>query len=216
MPPPKPRRVRRGRPRRSGKPRILILCEGAKTEPNYFAQLKQAEHLTSVFVRPPRRKQIGPAGLLRRLREELEEDSDWDEVHCVLDHDGRDTEIREFRTRLAAINQKSDTQVKMILSVPCFEFWLLLHFEFTDRPFVPKGGRTACDDVIKKLRRHLSDYRKNNPQTFRRCHQHMNTAIQNAAQLESERPEPPQPGPSYTNVGSLMKRLLRISENKRT
>ena len=180
----KSRQIKHKRTRRDGKPRILILCEGKQTEPNYFTGFKQVKRLTNIVVRRPRRKQVGPAGLLARLREELEDDLDWDEIYCILDHDGRDAEIRKFKTKLTAINQETNSpQIEMILSNPCFELWLLLHFEFTDRPFTSGGINSACENVIKKLRRHLPEYRKNDTQVFGKCCNHIDVAIENVDRL---------------------------------
>ena len=215
MPPQKSRRVKRGRPSRSDQPRILILCEGTKTEPNYFGGLKKDQRLTSVVVRPLRSGQVGPAGLLRRVREELKEDSGWDEVYCVLDHDGRDAEIDSFEKKLAAVDFQADSCVtKMVLSRPCFEFWLLLHFEMTDRPFSSGHRGTECEDVIKRLGRHLHGYKKNDSQVFEKCREHIHTALDNAERLRrTTHSLPESPAASQTQVETLVQRLLKLSRS---
>ena len=164
----RPRRPGRSRPYLSGKPRILILCDGAQTEPNYFRLLKTFNRLTSVKVGAPRPRQIGPARLLKRVRDELRTDSGWDEVYCVLDHDGHDSAVNKLKAGLDSIGRRRSSQrVEMILSKPCFELWVLLHFEFTDRPYTDlRGGRSACDGVIEVLRRHIPEYRKNEAHHF--------------------------------------------------
>ena len=213
MPPQKSRRVKRGRPSRSGKPRILILCEGTRTEPNYFGGFKQAQRLTSVVVRPLRSRQVGPTGLLRRVREELKEDSGWDEVYCVLDHDGRDAEIDSFEKKLAAVDLQADScDTKMVLSRPCFEFWLLLHFEITDRPFSSGPRGTECEDVIKRLGRHLHGYKKNDSQVFEKCREHIHTALDNAERLRRTARSLPRPSSApQTQIETLIRRLLKLS-----
>ena len=213
MPPQKPRKARRGRPRRSVNPRILILCEGIKTEPNYFEGFKKSRSLTSVVVRPLRSGQVGPTGLLKRVREELRDDPSWDEVYCVLDHDGRDTKIRAFESQLAAINKKEDScHIEMILSSPCFEFWLLLHFEFTNRPFTTGTHGTACEGVIRRLQHYLPKYRKNDIQIFQKCREYVDTALENAGKLQDQESLSLQPSMPYTNVELLIKRLLKLSD----
>lgn len=214
MPPQKPRRVKRGRPSRSDQPRILILCEGTRTEPNYFGGFKKAQRLTSVVVRPLRSGQVGPAGLLRRVREELKEDSGWDEVYCILDHDGRDAEIDSFEKKLAAVDLQTDScDIKMVLSRPCFEFWLLLHFEITDRPFSSGPRGTECEDVIKRLGRHLHGYEKNDSQVFEKCREHIHAALENAERLRrTVRSLPRSPSAPQTQVETLVRRLLKLSQ----
>lgn len=204
---------RRRRPHRPGNPRVLILCEGVKTETGYFKALKTAERLTSVVVRPSRLGQAGPRGLWERARDELRDDPGWDEIHCVLDHDGRDSAIDDLKQKLTALDRRNHlTRIAMILSEPCFEYWLLLHFEFTDRPFTATGkGRTACGEVIDRLRRHLPDYRKNDPHVFAQCRSRMDDAIRHAARAKSKT----SPGVPRTDIGKLVARLLEIADRRK-
>lgn len=210
MAPKKIQKTKRNPPRRSGNPRILILCEGEKTEPNYFKNFKEARRLTNVVVLPPR--QVGPAGLLKRVREELGHDSDWDEIYCVLDHDGRDREIATFESQLTALNNQTDScRIAMVLSNPCFEFWLLLHFEFTNRPFSAGVRRVACENVIRKLKRHLPKYQKNDAGIFERCREHVDTALENSMTLQQAESHSAKHSAPHTDVGQLIKRLLKLS-----
>lgn len=209
------RPIKRGRARRSGKPRILILCEGTRTEPNYFEGFKKSKSLTSVVVRALRPGQVGPTGLLKRVREELREDSGWDEVYCVLDHDGRDAKIKALEKGLVAIGHKTDScDIKMILSSPCFEFWLLLHFEITSRPFAAGLSGAGCEDVIRRLERHLPGYQKNDARVFERCREHVHTALGNAKRLQkTTRLLSGLPATPQTQVETLVRRLLQLSRN---
>ena len=83
-------------------------------------------------------------------------------IACWI-RNGRDSAVGKLEAELGAMNRKrASTQVEMILKDPCFELWLLLHFEFTDRPYTSvRGGRSACADVIERLQRHIPEYRKN-------------------------------------------------------
>lgn len=51
----------------------------------------------------------------------------FDQVWCVFDHDAHGT----FED---ALNEAAKAQIRVAYSIPCFEFWYLLHFEY-DRPF---------------------------------------------------------------------------------
>ena len=70
------------------------------------------------------------------VQQERERDSELDEIWCVLDHDERDVEIDDFRSWLGQQpNEKArSTEIRAAISTPCFEYWLLLHFEFTIFP----------------------------------------------------------------------------------
>ena len=64
-----------------------------------------------------------------------------DETWCVLDHDGREEEVRKFLVwHERARKSRSAPTIEAVISDPCFEYWLLLHFEYTTRPFDKLGG----------------------------------------------------------------------------
>lgn len=184
---------------------------GAKTETSYFRGLKTASRLTNVVVRPSRAGQPGPRGLGERARDELRNDPGWDEIYCVLDHDGRDSAVGELEMKVAVLNRRNrSTRVEMILPDPCFEYWLLLHFELTDRPFAAVGkGRTACDAVIAARRRHCPEYSKNEPRIYEQFQEHVDTAVSNAERLEGLKTASPAHSPR-TGVGRLVHRLRKI------
>ena len=47
---------------------------------------------------------------------------------------------------------KQTKQLTVIPSYPCFEFWLLLHFGRTRKPYASAGANSAADLLIKDLR----------------------------------------------------------------
>ena len=163
-------------------------------------------------VRTPKKGQRGVQGITTVAEQESERDSDLDQVWCVLDHDERDSDINNFRTWLA---QKQDENtgspdLRAVISIPCFEYWLLLHFTFTTKPFrgMP-GGPSACDQVIRELETHLDGYKKADPATYDRCSEHLPTAIQNAM-----RGGGPGKLPS-TEVWELVEKLQEMDEVRR-
>jgi len=44
--------------------------------------------------------------------------------------------------------------------VPCFEFWLLLHFTYTTRPYSAPLDESNCALVLPDLRQHIPGYEK--------------------------------------------------------
>lgn len=113
--------------------------------------------------------------------------------------------------KVAALNRRNrSTRVEIILSDPCFEYWLLLHFELTDRPFVAVGkGRAACDEVIGALRRHRPEYSKNESRIYEQFQEHVDTAVSNAERLEGLKTPSSSHSPR-TGVGRLVNRLRKI------
>ena len=193
-------------------PRILILCEGAKTEPSYFLALVRDLDLPSVSVRSPKRGQWGTAGITTTVQQERERDSDLDKIWCVLDHDERAAEIQGFRDWLEqnSHGKKGTAMIRAAISTPCFEYWLLLHFRYTNRPFHGTlGGPSACEQVIRELETHLEGYRKADARTYDRCRERTSTAIRNAKRAQRS------VGTSSSNVWKLVERLRRLRTTKR-
>ena len=151
----------------------------------------------------------GPRALVKRAKDAIRNDSGWDEVYCVLDHDGRMQEVNQVAQLLQELNKsRKSTAVEMVLSVPCFEYWLLLHFEATSQPFAGVlGGMTACDQVTQRLRHHLPQYHKNDNRVFELVQEHMCNAIGNAELIKSQSFN----GSPCTDVGKLVTRLLRLA-----
>lgn len=152
---------------------------------------------------------------MQRARYELRTDPGWDEIYCVLDHDGRDAAVGRLEAELTAMNRKrASTHVEMILPDPCFELWLLLHFEFTDRPYTSvRGGRSACDDVIEQLQRHIPGYRKNTTDYLKQVMDRVDDALSNADQLNRLSTGTRPRRSSHTNVSKLVARLLELANS---
>lgn len=129
----------------------------------------------------------------------------------MLDHDGHDSAVNKLNAGLEAINRRRKSpRVHMALSNPCFELWLLLHFEFTDRPYASlHGGKSACDGVIERLRRHIPEYRKNEARQFESLMDRVGEAIRNTNQLAEASQQADSP---RTDLGQLVARLLKIAE----
>ena len=154
--------ARRIRPRRARNPerrswvptlssdRVLIVCEGSVTEPKYFRRVLSERNLKSVQVvgsgkkykSNPQSVVAFASGEKKKNRSKKSEAPPYDRVWCVLDSDVH--ENLDDAIRLAESNG-----IEVALSVPCFEFWLLLHFVFTTRSFAD------CGAVEKELRSHL-------------------------------------------------------------
>jgi len=104
-------------PTRAEKQRILIVCEGANTEPSYFRQFR----LTSADILP-----LG-AGcdtirVVERAREEQQK-SNYDQVCVVFDKD--DFPAKDFNQ---AIFMAEGFGFGVAYSNQAFEYWLILHF----------------------------------------------------------------------------------------
>ncbi|MFZ1978131.1 MAG: RloB family protein [Bacteroidota bacterium] len=157
-----PKHYQRGKPKypSTGKA-FLIVTEGEKTEPNYFKALRERLQLKATNVVLIHPKGTDPITLVKNaieLRSERKKESKkgsgvaYDEVWIIFDlekpHDARRKLAKEAK------ELKEAKGIKFGDSDPCFEFWLLLHEEFTTAQFVD------CDAVIVRLKNHIPDYSK--------------------------------------------------------
>lgn len=156
----------RKKAKRSGYRKILIVCEGQKTEPNYFNELKDHYEINTANVVIDGTSESDPMSVFRHAQKcvkKAQKDQDpYDEVYCVFDKDTHTT----YQQALTKI--KKAKGYVAIASVPCFEYWLLLHFVYTTQPFSATGHKSAGDKVIEELKcpGRLPNYQKAASDTF--------------------------------------------------
>lgn len=195
--------------------RILILCEDEKSSKFYFDSFKRDEKLkrslSSVNVEVIHPKDHSPVGLVNEAKEKKKrakrDRNPYNEVWIVLDKDGH-------ANLNLALDTARDNSIKVALSVICFEYWILLHFERCKKFF------TKCDDVISYIKKeHFIDYNKNT-NVYTSIKDKVDIAIENGFWLMKENKNDIERGTKiydlsvYTDVHILVQRLLKPEEIK--
>ena len=143
---------------------FLIVTEGKKTEPNYLYAIRQRLHLTALEVEIVHPEGTDPITLtteaikLKDERKKLAKKGaviEYDEIWVVFDLEKASDQRRDLARQAQDIASKN--HIKFAISDPCFEYWLLLHVEYTTSPF------SCCDNVVSKLRKHVDVYVKSEP-----------------------------------------------------
>lgn len=190
------KQLERKQARRDSYDRVLIVCEGAKTEPHYLKEVIDYYQLNSANVEVDGRCGSAPSSIVayaqQRYITEKNKNDPFDKVYCVFDRDSHTT----YKTALRDIAQLSPRDVfQAITSVPCFEYWLLLHYVFTQQPFYAVGKKSGCDQLITELKKYLPDYAKGNTGIYKQIMQQTPQAIayserilQQAKQIHSNNP----------------------------
>jgi hypothetical protein len=132
---------------------VLILCEDSKSSLIYLKEASQFYRVNAkVLISHPGSTDPGSIVNTAKLKAK-----DFDKVYCVFDRD----EHANFDDALSKA-LSSSPKITPIVSYPCFEYWLLLHFERSRKPFNRKGGKSPCDCVANELATHteLADYHK--------------------------------------------------------
>lgn len=138
-----------------------MVCEGTYTEPLYFEAMRDRLRLNTLVIRAT--KGVDPRTLVNIAsaedRREKRNGERFDSVYCVFDRDSHP----QFED---ASNMALARGFKLARSWPCFEFWLLLHFDFVRAPYAQQGSASPCDACIRDLRKHLPNYSKGDQTTF--------------------------------------------------
>lgn len=141
--------------------RLLILCEDTNSGFNYLDDLVRAEKLSGVKVQPPRKPYTDPLSIVRQVRD-FQGRTEFDEVCAVFDGDcilrgGAEKNRFDQAIELAEMAPA----IEVYVSVPCIEFWIILHFGFTDTPF------QDCDEAGARFGKKTGmDYKKSYPKMF--------------------------------------------------
>ncbi len=135
--------------------RFLIVCEGAKTEPNYFRSFRLNKDVRSTVVGAGMNTESLVQYAIDIRTKELNRDSAYDEVWCVFDTDSFS------RAQInAALSLAKTNKIRIAYSNEAFELWYILHFDYLET------GITRAQ-YIDKLKSKFSDgYQKNDPAIY--------------------------------------------------
>lgn len=110
--------------------------------------------------------------------------------------------VIEAQRAVNAFNKKHNRKVEMIpiISIPNFEFWVLLHFE----SICPKEMSIAS--VQSQLKRHMPTYAKGMHDLYAQTKEMIRDAVKRSKQLRVN--EALENGDAKTNVDELVEKLL--------
>lgn len=183
-----------------GKPfaRILIVCEGEKTEPMYFRQFKVTSADVKVMGTGYNTLSLVQEAL--RLRDQAEQkEAPYDQVWSVFDRDSFPAHQVDN-----AWHKALENGIHTAFSNEAFELWYILHFHFVDSAC----SRTEYQSMLsQRLKR---PYHKNDPSIYRDLRPRQKMAIANAEKLLAQytNRHPSQDNPS-TEVHKLVQELNR-------
>lgn len=187
------------------------MCEGKKSEPLYFKALCEELNLKSVTIEGSGAcyqavVEHALESQKRRKREAKKTHShnwgkeEFDEVWCVFDFERAEDKPSLYR----AVDKAEAHGLNLAISAPCFEFWYLLHFKYTTKPF------QNASEVIKLLKTFIPDYDKTTP-VFDKLSGYTDKAIVRAKKLRKNQTlEGKYPNPS-TQVDKLVEALKKMS-----
>lgn len=196
--------LRNRQPKRQTNEVILIVCEGEKTEKNYLNQLKDYLKLNNVQIKIISSKNSNPLQVVK-FAEEKGKAYSYDKIYCVFDKDLH-SNFNEAQQKCKKYNFEA------IISNPCFEFWILLHFIYTTKTF--NTNASPCNALIEGcLKQHIQDYSKNHNFT-NIIREKLDTAIKNAQKANKEA-ENNNYTSSYTFMDKLANKFKKLNKSKK-
>jgi hypothetical protein len=134
-------------PREEQKKRIVVFCEGEVTEATYLEELGRLYRSHRIEVHPKPNGRNAPINLVLAAKaaraKSVEND---DEFWAVFDRDQHHGIPEAFQIA-------KDSGVKIAFSNPCFEMWLLVHFQ-------AQTAHIARNALPKMLRKFMHGYEK--------------------------------------------------------
>ena len=185
----------------------LLVCEDEKSVPDYLHALCVHLHINTAAVRnPPNTRGSAPISVVRFAAEKYQLDGGYDHTFCIFDKDEHESYNRALREiEIFASRANNPIPMRAITSVPCFEFWLLLHFEPVTRPM------RLCADVIARLQRHIPGYVKGANDIFDVLLPRTDTAIRNARLVRRQQAASRAENP-LTNFDQLIEQLRLLAD----
>jgi hypothetical protein len=198
--------------------RLLIVCEGQRTEPQYLREIQQSYRLASAHVQVLH-SQFGtePQQVLEYALNVFKHGDtehglrpcEFDRVIVVFDRDEHTTyhaalERAASHSGRLRNDHRVAVPVQTVVSVPCFELWLLLHFEDVLAPL-------HRHEAQKRLKAHLPGYEKGGRGHWAATVGRLEVATQRA-QLLAHTTSAYDGTQPYTDMHALVARLVHLKD----
>lgn len=201
------RALARKKPQRPAFDRVLIVTEGSKTEPLYFEDIRQQKRIPSAHIAVIPSIGTEPLQIVEYAVSKFNETREFECVYAVFDRDDHQTYGQALRRAQQLDGTLKNTERQAVRftavpSVPCFELWLLLHFQdlfaFNHR-----------SEVISSVGRHIAGYNKGSTGVYARTEALLTEAARRALQLRGRFDAAAGTDP-YTEVDTLVEKLRTL------
>jgi hypothetical protein len=152
------------------------VCEGEKTEPNYFEDLRHDLRLASANVIVTGDSDPDPRSVVAFGLEEYHQDGDYDRLYCVFDRDTHSKQNFDAAIQRLRRARRDGVDAHWTVSYPCFEYWILLHYESSARRYTHPDS--PCNQVMDDVQDHLPNYGKGMHGLFEETKPRLDEAIE--------------------------------------
>lgn len=167
--------------------KVLIVTEGEKTEPLYLSAVCDYFGLNQANIEIDPKSDSSPTSVVEYAKDLISKNKTdpYNHVYCVIDRDRHD----DFQKALDQVSgfRNKDTNLHVIVSTPCFEYWILLHFIYTTKSFGASGDSPCQELINNELKQYIPNYEKGDASILTDLVRgQLNTAIANAKRAYDE------------------------------
>lgn len=163
--------------------RILIACEGEKTEYGYFEDIRKSLRMepNKIIVLKP--ETSDPPGIVRQALEERtyrQQEKVWDEDDIAWAvFDGDEHKANNIENWHQALRVAQEKDIHLAISNPSFEYWYLLHYQ-------DQTGYLTRQQALTLLRTHVPKYEKHDVLYRKELQPRTENAISRAKQVVNQ------------------------------
>ena len=157
--------------------KVLIVCEGKKTEPYYFKAFQISGELIKVEVHGAGKNKDSLVKHAIELKRKAEPKESYSVVWCVFDRDLDPSNPYDKDNFNKAIQLAKTNQIKVAYSNDAFEIWYILHFNYHQAAW----RRNRYEGELTKLLG--TKYNKNDPAIYAKLKKRQVDAIKHAKKL---------------------------------
>lgn len=133
----------RRNPRFIAKAKVFIICEDSKSSKTYLEDAKKHFDIDAK-VEVAHVGKTDPLGIVTTAIDRMGE---YERIYCVIDRDTHPNFI-------AAVNLCSQYErIELVISYPCFEYWIMLHFQENRKAFGMAGKKSPGAQMIGELKK---------------------------------------------------------------
>lgn len=143
-------------PHRQIRSKVVIACEGKKTEPLYFDAIRSHLRASAKDIVIVDHKGTDPLTIVQSAVDEVELQRPWlkgDTAWAVFDGDEHRQNAAQKQRWDQALSLAAARHIKVVISNPCFELWYLLHFQ-------AQSANIHRDATLRALKNHIPGYDK--------------------------------------------------------
>ena len=184
---------------------ILIVGEGV-CEQIYFKQLCLLIEFNNLYIEAKTPPHPMPTDIVSRALA-LKKEGEYDAAWCVFD---MDKESENPENYVEALKKAKDNKINVAKVFPCFELWLLLHFNKSHKPY------SNCKSLTKDLKKEIPDYNKSEKYFSTKklpvlLENELDDAIQNSIKLEEHNIKH-QTNSSICNIYKIIQNIRKLSK----